>query len=249
MLEKSKIYKVRLLTPCFCKGADKNSPEIRPPSIRGMIRKWVRLRGEKPDAVWGGPGRNASKVSVSVDSFGKLEADKTLRSPLLPHKGNPRAVSIKEGTTFTMNLTRLVGCSDELWKKAKRDVETWLLLGCLGQRANRAAGSVWCEYLNFHSKRKEMLLDNYYNIKVFDKLFDKAEDARTTASDTVKDETFFGNFSPRIPSPIKMKVIPFERKYKLLWVTEKKYDFMEQALQALKRKQDPKRWQDMEFEN
>src|ERR1043166_7335138 len=62
---------IQLLTPCFCRGAYRDQPEIRAPSIRGMVRWWFRALGGTPDqekALFGGvhAGAVASRLVFRV---------------------------------------------------------------------------------------------------------------------------------------------------------------------------------------
>lgn len=60
-------YKIELLTPCFCAGADQAKAEIRVPSIRGQLRWWFRALGgtrEEETAVFGGVHGKVSASSI-----------------------------------------------------------------------------------------------------------------------------------------------------------------------------------------
>lgn len=223
------IYKIELLTPSFCKIGN-GKPEIRGTSIRGMIREWKELLGGNADAVWGGRGGNASKVGIAMKN---VEQEKGTAS-LLPHKGGTKQQAILAGATFDLILTRLVGCTDKLWEEAQKDVSNWLLLGCLGQRANRAAGSVWNTNWYFSSKQEfiNQCPDNI-EIRISNEGFDDAAAVRTIASDTVKVPRYFGSFKPRESSPTKMKVIKIGSKYHLLMFAARD-DILDGAIRELK---------------
>lgn len=253
MSNTTKTYSVELLTPCFCK-IGRDQPEIRGSSIRGMIREWKRLLGGRPDKIWGGTGGNASKVGLDVHQVNTPIS----KAALLPHvteeeKNKKRAVSktLDAGGTFSLTLNRLVGCSDSMWEEAQLDVENWLILGCLGQRANRAAGSVWCaewqfpDTLSFFDKLGTVSPN--WEIQVSTNSFKDADEARETASDTIDFAPLFGSFSPRKPSPTKMKVIKINDEYRLLLFCERKR-VLDQAISKLKSKPDPHRWKNIEFE-
>lgn len=241
MIEKQKTYSVELLTPSFCKiGKDK--PEIRGASIRGMIREWKNLLGGNPDRIWGGKGGNASKVGIDLEYIVTSTSD----IHLLPHKDGNLSKAVDKGGSFDLIINRLVGCSDSMWNEAKKDVENWLILGCLGQRSNRAAGSVWCEDLGVDSIEK--LKESFSALKgelYISSSFDDPLEARKTASDTVKNTEFFGSFKPRTPSPIKMKVIQFSSTdYRILFFA-KTGGKVKGGFRKLKTKPDPKRWENV----
>ena len=230
MIEREKIYHIELLTPSFCKIGD-GKPEIRGTSIRGMIREWKKnLRQERQtDEIWGGHGGQASKVGIAVKNI-EQEKGSVL---LLPHKHSTKPQAILAGATFDLVLSRLVGCTESLWETAKQDVNNWLLLGCLGQRANRAAGSVWNSDCSFNSKQE--FLDQCpvnCNICISNEGFDDTEEVRTIASDTVKVTQYFGSFNPRTPSPTKMKVIEIATKYHLLMFAQN--NILHDAIKLLK---------------
>lgn len=245
MKERIKEYRVTLLTPCFCK-VGKGKPEIRGASVRGMIREWCRLLGGKPEAVWGGTGGNSSKVGLEV----KCNNLKTETYPILPHKNSGGGVekAIDHNETFQLKLSRLVGCSDSAWSMAKSDLENWLVVGCLGQRANRAAGSVWSEDLGIETESE--LRDYVQRFRGGFALagwFKNASDARATASDTIENPRLFGSFKPRKPSPVKMKVVRLEESdYRILLFAQNS-GLINDAEKELKNKHDNARWKHVEF--
>jgi hypothetical protein len=246
-MNKQVSYQIELLTPCFCKiGHDE--PEIRGASIRGMIREWKRNAGRRPDTIWGGTGRKASKVGIDIKSIQITSK----HHQLLPHKGGTKPKALDKDGTFTLLLNRLVGCTDSFWKEAKRDVETWLLLGCLGQRANRAAGSVWnsdwkfADIDAFETKLRELDLPKESDVRICTTPM-TVEQARETASDTVNNPTYFGSYN-REPSPTKMKVVKIGDGHHLL-LFAKKANILDGALKQLQEeKPDPRRWQGLTFQ-
>lgn len=139
-------YRLEFITPLFSRGAYEDRPEVRPPSIRGQLRWWFRaLDGNATDerAIFGGVhgGATASKVVVRVSSVtGTVGSVNTL-----PHKGAGQAspkTAFQIGTKFDLHiLTRLGGLDNRLHPLLDRALETWFLLGTLGLRSTRAAGS------------------------------------------------------------------------------------------------------------
>lgn len=153
-------YRIKLtfITPMFGHGAT-DKPEIRPSSIRGQLHNWFRLLGGTIDqerAVFGGIKQKggfvdhdktlASRIVVRVTND---DGNKKGEEPTLPHKSGgmsaPR-MAYKIGTTSEVRVfDRLGGIGDEaaaaLFERALR---AWLLMGTLGFRSTRAAGSfVW----------------------------------------------------------------------------------------------------------
>lgn len=237
-------YNIKLLTPSFCKIGE-NKPEIRAASIRGMVREWKRLTGSNPERIWGGRG-GASKIGIDILSVSAQDE----KAALLPHKdkGGAYQSAVISGSCFEMAVNRLVGCAAADWKEAKQDIERWIVLGCLGQRANRAAGSVWCDDLkiNCEAVLKDFLAGISGEVYISGIFNDPAE-ARVTASDTVSNEKYFGSFNPRKPSPIKMKIIEFaEENYRILFFSKEK-GLTRKGFDLLQCKHDNRRWRDVEL--
>jgi CRISPR type III-B/RAMP module RAMP protein Cmr1 len=153
---------IEVLTPLFNRGAYQDTPEIRVPSIRGMVRWWFRALGGTRDqekALFGGVhgGAVASRLIFRV----KILSATVAQPPgiyTLPHKPpardpqnlnterDPRAprAAFKQGASFRLEVfSRLGDLPSELETKAKNALEVWLLLGSLGLRANRGGGNVW----------------------------------------------------------------------------------------------------------
>lgn len=219
----SEYYVISLLTDCFCAGADQNHPEIRVPSIRGHLRRWHERRGEKVPVqkMWGGIGKDgcASKVKVRLEP----SITPTHKESILPHKGVARRMAI-EPTTFTVSLHSR---NERYLEVAKNVVETWLLLGCLGARANRAAGSVWDDNLSlsdipaFAEKLDSLNVAGKWDIRL-SKETDSPRNLRKAASDTVNGHPdILGAIKPsRKESPLKMKVVRLGDGHHLLLYAE-----------------------------
>ena len=148
MILPTKTYPFKLLTACFCGGADNQlaPAEMRVPSIRGQVRAWHReISGaETVNRIWGstdGEG-GASRVALVWDAS-ILPRQAQPKPHILPHKNQGPRPALAAGQSFTLTLQRLIGCSTDDWVGAQNAVKLWLLIGCLGLRANRAAGSVW----------------------------------------------------------------------------------------------------------
>lgn len=241
-------YTFTFLTPCFCGGADQHErAELRSASIRGVVRWWHTAAGIQPSVTdtWG-IAATASKVGLEIltpivsekkDKILVHKTDKPGYRPVLPFD--------KE---YTLRLQRLSGCSGAQWRAANEAVAVWLLLGGLGTRQNRGAGSVWplkierspvAELLTeaiqdegkFSRSVQRLLNNQRLRFVLLDQPFNTQEDARKTASDMIggpfqKAEASllralnfpFGSDRPRKPSPLKFKVVKFGSQYQLLVV-------------------------------
>jgi CRISPR type III-B/RAMP module RAMP protein Cmr1 len=146
----------RFLTPAFPHGAyqsqTNNIPEFRAASVRGQLRWWWRTLGYGlGDELFGsasGDHGSASKVQVRLICPKEIQ---TSDSQILPHKensnhrGNKRAIQ-ENINLFTVELRPVRGgLMHAHIEQLKNTVDAWLLMGAVGQRANRAAGSVWPE--------------------------------------------------------------------------------------------------------
>jgi CRISPR/Cas system CMR-associated protein Cmr1 (group 7 of RAMP superfamily) len=147
---------IEVLTPLFNRGAYQDTPEIRVPSIRGMVRWWFRALGGTPDeekeAFGGMTGfgqrlRGQVNASQLVFRVSHLHVQRPTPTPTLPHKQGGQAspqAAFPPGASFKLEVfTRFGDLSPELERKVENSLEVWLLLGALGLRANRSGGNVW----------------------------------------------------------------------------------------------------------
>lgn len=221
-----------LLTPCFsgtALGKLDDHAEMRVPPIRGHVRFWHRQLFSAADAnrVWGctnGNEGNASRVAIRfVGDVSKKHSQP--RAELLPHKENPNhrgpRPALCDGERFAIQVQRLVGCSNDDLDHAQRAVKLWLVLGCLGLRSNRAAGSVWplnnwvpvCPD-SLKTTIKNLGLSGW-SVALVGLGQGKTEDElRETASDTIAGtphRPVFGGINDREPSPTKFKVVMIQQ--------------------------------------
>jgi len=118
---------------------------------------------------------------------------------------------------FTLRLRRLIGCTNDDWTAAQKAMKLWLLLGCLGLRANRAAGSVWPvdpwvpqNQTTLETELSSLGLNGWEVALIGQGLGKSPGLLRETASDTIRQPSparLFGGINPREPSPVKFKVI------------------------------------------
>lgn len=216
-----------LLTPCFsgtALGKHDDHAEMRVPPIRGHLRFWHRALFDPGNCnrVWGSTNGNEGHGSrVSVRFVGSVSTRPASPRPtMLPHKLNPtqrgRRHALAAGESFTLQLQRLVGCTADDWDRAQRALKTWLLLGCLGLRSNRAAGSVWPEGHwvpqttdALKATLQNLGLKNWSVALVGMGAGKNGDELREAASDTLASyRTVFGDVKPqREPSPTKFKVV------------------------------------------
>ncbi|MGI6087292.1 MAG: type III-B CRISPR module RAMP protein Cmr1 [Kiritimatiellia bacterium] len=153
-------YKIEIVTPCFCAGAKQLQAEIRVPSIRGQLRWWFRALGgtrEEEQAIFGGVhGKAASSAvvlrvenpptsTVAMNLNTLPIKDDYLYWPLRPgkHSDQKRGVLLPD-TTFQFSLAwRRLNDDEKLKNILDVVVQLWILLGAIGTRSRRAAGSLW----------------------------------------------------------------------------------------------------------
>jgi CRISPR type III-B/RAMP module RAMP protein Cmr1 len=204
------IYRIEFITPLFSRGAFEDQPEIRPASIRGQLHWWFRALGstcnektiyDDEKAIFGGVhgGATASKVVVRVIQNGSQANCREFLT--LPHKQGGQASPKKgfaPGTTFDLSvLTRHGGLNGQLKAEFDRTLEAWLLLGTLGLRGTRGAGSFCWEpardaalhyptsFVQYEDRCNRLLNGSALRFALLKKVYTSTEDARRVVSDTL----------------------------------------------------------------
>lgn len=256
---------IEVLTPLFNRGAYQDTPELRVPSIRGMVRWWFRALGGTSDEekeAFGGMknfGRHlANEVMASrlVFRVSQIRARRADPNPLtLPHKhggqGSPQA-AFAHGTSFTLEIfTRFGDLSPGLERKVEAAVEVWLLLGALGLRANRTGGNVWPVDGVVPANRAELrtritaLGCRWPAMLVGEEAGSSLDELRAAATDTVEGLPYvFGRIrGGRIASHVKFKILRLENRLRLL-VTAPDQRVLDEARGALQgHRSKPETWQ------
>lgn len=163
----------KLITPCFCAGAEQSNAEIRPTAIRGALRWWFRALGGTPDEeelVFGGVSKSkASSVQVRVSEIRKVDVG-SLPSPkpMTPEAyilyfasiaggeganfgTGPRWNSngcLGPGTTFKLHLRQLRKIPDPCKKLLELSVDTIRHYGSIGLRVTRGFGAMQAKDVN-----------------------------------------------------------------------------------------------------
>jgi hypothetical protein len=246
---------IEVLTPLFNRGAYQDTPELRVPSIRGMVRWWFRALGGTPDEekeAFGGMNRmgqrlrdqvNASRLVFRASEFRGQRANPN--PPTLPHKqggqGSPQA-AFAPGATFHLQVfTRFGDLSASLERKVANALEVWLLLGALGLRANRSGGNVWPANGKapptpsaLRSRLDE--LDCRWPVMLAGPEVGSAvEQLRAAATDTVDGipHLFGAAKRERLASKVKFKIVRLENQLRLLVFAPEQH-LLDEAKQALK---------------
>lgn len=231
---------VEFLTPGFGRGAYDYVPEIREPAIRGLVRWWVRALGGKFfdqkrifGAVQGGAtaSRLVFRVSSVSGSFTKADA--------LPHKLSRRqrapADVFAAGSCFHLDVLArrgVLSANDQI--TVKNALDAWVLLGMIGRRGNRAAGSLWKPGWTptaeeFQDELKRLAIPGDLIVRILNPAVADPENLRLDASDTVNgvgpgtfpnDPIGYARDRDRKASPLKLKVGRFVDGFRLIAVQD-----------------------------
>jgi len=253
-------YQFSLLSDTFAHGAYQtqnfNRPELRAPSVKGMIRWWFKALGHSEadaDILFGSiKPVAASRIVIRVHP---IEPAETASADFMPHKGQRGGskTAIQPGSLFHLSITqRREPLPEPLWLKLQQAVEAWLLLGAIGQRSNRAAGSIlWDKSPRtqpaFELKASELLEKSKIRFAVLKKDFGNDDIAArnlagrfpNTRDYQVRGFVFgtAGDFKqriPRKPSPLKLRVVLIDESIRLLaiWVPENPFEDTESNLRG-----------------
>lgn len=143
-------FECETITPMFLFGADGKIPELRAPSIKGILRFWWRaIHGDlsleemrtREAIIFGGtePKTRKSSFTIRIEDAPKLIETKKI-SPT-PHNGDKGAKpAIKKGTKFTiLFLVRETPFSDAILIQNLFLLTS--ILGALGNRSRRGFGA------------------------------------------------------------------------------------------------------------
>ena len=264
-------YKIKLLSPTLCHGAaQRESAELRIPSIRGHLRKWHTILWEAYDTnlCWGSVDKDkkdndkdnkavSSKVVLRITDAEEIQSGDFF---MLPHKKDAITKGLVAGQTFTLcvsfrHLPENPAEAEKLKERVNKTIQIWLLLGTLGQRSTRAFGSVWNNEKKYNSVEEfaaetNLLIQGKYAVqilkpKVKPKKTDSPQNMLKYCTDTLNGYSrIFGAISPRQVSPLKMKFIEVGNQT-LLVLHALKHNTIDDALRVLKNhenagKPDPK---------
>jgi len=249
-------FEIQALTPIFSYGADQNIPEIRAASVRGQLRWWMNELGHPSftPRIFGtsaGDDGSASKVIIRISEIIGSESESRKNA----HKNWRPEPCYPKNTRFKMSvIERLGGLNHECQAILENAIQAWLLLGALGSRGTRGAGSLQ-EIGNAltqsqWSKRCLSLLEqSKAHLRLGMTAFKSEIECRQMICNTLGPEAFDQRESPlgyakkqqRKTSPLRMRVVRFAdadpaRPYRIaaLW-TEANVDPLEKAIRTLQK--------------
>jgi len=228
-----------VLTPLFNRGAYQDTPEIRVPSIRGMVRWWFRQLGGTVDEekeAFGGMTRFGQRLKGQVHAsrlvfrVSNVRAERASPNPAtLPHKqggqSSPQA-AFAPGATFHLEVfSRFGDLPASLQEKVGNALDVWLVLGALGLRANRSGGNVWPadgtapQTPQALRTRLDELGCRWHVMLAGPEIGGSLEQLRAAATDTVNSPDWVFGYArgrERLASAIKFKVVRLEGHLRLL---------------------------------
>ncbi len=155
---KSITFECEVITPMFLAGADGQTPELRPPSIKGAMRFWWRaVNGHlslaelkrKEAEIFGGGGTQATQSAFSIIAIEKNM--KITEKPFVPHKSFMKQKAFLKGSTFDV---KLIFKNEKYFEKISTLFILVSFLGGFGKRVRRGMGS--------------FIINNYVTDKKFD---------------------------------------------------------------------------------
>lgn len=246
---------IQVLTPLFNRGAYQDTPELRVPSIRGMVRWWFRQLGGSSDQeklAFGGMKKfgekHANEVMASSLVFrvsGVRAQNANPKLFTLPHKhgghASPQA-AFTPGATFTLEVfTRFGDLDSGLERKVENALEVWLLLGALGLRANRSGGNVWPangtapETTAAMRARLDQLGCKWPVMIAGTEAGTTIEQLRAAATDTVNGAAWVFGYAKgrdRLASALKFKIVKLDGRLRFL-ITAHEQRVLDEARRAL----------------
>ena len=158
------VINLKTLTPLFLHGAETtDAPELRAPSIRGLMRYWFRAAmggviGDKNlnglrmlESELFGDTEKSGAISIRINS---PKIEKISKVPLLPHKNTPNRFAITDAE-FKIILSGGQFVRESVWKAGIDSLLLAANLGGFGQRARRGYGDLEIEDVDKPN------LDNY----------------------------------------------------------------------------------------
>ncbi|NMC58566.1 MAG: type III-B CRISPR module RAMP protein Cmr1 [Candidatus Methanofastidiosa archaeon] len=139
-------FECEIITPMFIGGADGQTPELRPPSIKGMMRFWWRaLNGHLPFEEL--KKRESKRFGASNEKIGRSKFNIRIPNTELKEQKYPPFSHKKKKVKFNgisphQKIFITLSSQYESIKKYADILKVSLILGGFGKRARRGFGSV-----------------------------------------------------------------------------------------------------------
>lgn len=235
-----------LLTATFSHGAYQsqsiNKPELRAASVKGQLRWWydaIFSDQAAEDKLFGfaaARGNQASKIAVRLADFDP-EQRATSFMPHKQHQGGTKN-AILPGSRYMLNLMARREDLDALeQRRLERATDAWLLLGAIGQRSNRCAGSVWPEdaplsEAEFAAKARLLLEGARLKMAVLPGAYQDEKLLRSDAGDFLASQAFIGIGTPfgavgqglRKPSQLRLRAARLDGGLRLIAIWDARFE-------------------------
>ncbi len=167
-------YTLRILTPCFCAGADQARAEIRPSSIRGQLRWWFRALGGTPEdesALFGGIHGDTPNASVLVVRVSTVKKPTEKWEPPRFSPNDPESyvwyyasasangtrwkseAAMPPRTEFKLHIVFRRTLNPALKRRLDDALHCFLALGAIGLRVTRGLGAFTCNEYPYDQNR------------------------------------------------------------------------------------------------
>ncbi|MCD4674531.1 MAG: type III-B CRISPR module RAMP protein Cmr1 [Desulfobacula sp.] len=164
----SAIFECETITPIFLAGADGVTPELRPPSIKGMMRFWWRaMHGhmtieklkEDEAKIFGSSDEKVGRSKFNIQtSNGRLDIKNFY---LLPHRDTRKAYGKAISPDQVLNIKL---SSHEDISYYSRILELSLILGGMGKRSRRGFGSIKILKIDEKSHNKDIGINKIFDL-------------------------------------------------------------------------------------
>lgn len=149
------IFECEVITPMFLSGADGQTPELRPPSIKGALRFWWRAMNghlslrelkEREGRIFGSTDCGRSQFIIGIEK--NMVWDGRFKANPLPHKQRSWTIpAFEPNQTFAIRLMMREKVVDKngkvifTFEQLKNLFVLTSILGGLGKRVRRGFGS------------------------------------------------------------------------------------------------------------
>jgi len=241
MIHKTISASFQFLTPAFVhgvyQGRTENTPELRAPSIRGMLRWWWRTLGYGlGNEIFGSAsGKTGTASMIQIRLISPPEPSIGQGVQLLAHKnqGGKNALQPMRDL-YTVELRPLrAGITSDQFERLQSSLDAWLLMGAIGQRSGRCCGSIWTEThapssaAEYLTSTRHLLNGSKTKIAILDQEFQNEEATRKMAGRFPKHDNHrspipgrvFGSANPRKSSSLKLRTVYLDGHYRIaaLW--------------------------------
>ena len=180
---KSITFECETITPMFLAGADGRTPELRPPSLKGLMRFWWRAMNgnlpleklkKKEAEIFGASDENIGRSKISIRILSDILQTSTY--PPIPYKNFKFDDIIPNQNISIILSTHYNNAID----KYSDILKVSIILGGLGKRARRGFGSVRILDVDSQSYKSEYNLENILKLvnKIGDNKYYKIENGK-----------------------------------------------------------------------